>query len=116
MESQDPRAILDSPGPVCQRPAVVPAAVPRRRLPLKARILIFVVGWVLVVVGVAGLVLPGIQGGITILAGAALLSIDNQLLYRFLHRNLHRWPWVWSRIERFREKAHHWAEKLHRRH
>lgn len=72
------------------------------------------VGWALIAVGIAGLVLPGIQGGITILAGTALLSVDNQVLYRFLHRNLHRWPWVWSQVERFRAKAHTWAEKLHR--
>lgn len=116
MKSQDSQAILDRTGPVCQRPAGdEPPEAPRRRLSTRARVAIFLVGWALILVGIAGLVLPGIQGGVTILAGAALLSVDNQLLYRFLHRRLHRWPWVWSRVERFRDKAHVWAEKLHRR-
>lgn len=119
MKSQDSHAILDRHGPVCQRPATGEALAvverPRHRLSLPARIVIFVLGWALVVVGVAGLFLPVLQGGLTLLAGAALLSIDNQMVYRFLRRGLHRWPWLWTHVEDFREKAHHWAEKLHRR-
>ena len=73
---------------------------------------IFVAGWLLVLIGVAGLVLPGIQGIFTILLGAALLSLDNELVYRALRRSLTRWPRAWHRIERFREKAH---QRLHRK-
>lgn len=80
-------------------------------LPLGIRIGIFVLGWVLVLVGVAGLVLPGIQGVITIVAGAALLSLDNDLVYRGLRRCLGRWPRIWDKVEGFRAKAH---AKLHR--
>jgi hypothetical protein len=121
MKSQDSHAILDRRGPVCQRPAggaggeaLAVVERPRHRLSLRVRIAIFVVGWALVAFGVVGLFLPVLQGGLTILAGAALLSIDNQMVYRFLRRGLHRWPWLWEHVERFREKAHHWAEKLHR--
>jgi hypothetical protein len=70
------------------------------------RVVIFAAGWLLIVVGVAGLVLPGVQGIITILAGAALLSLDNELVYRGLRRLLARWPQVWRRVEHFRERAH----------
>jgi hypothetical protein len=59
---------------------------------------------------VAGLVLPGIQGVLTILVGAALLSLDNELVYRGLRRLLTRWPDAWHRVERFRERAH---DRLH---
>jgi hypothetical protein len=83
----------------------------RPPLPLAARVGIFVLGWVLILVGVAGLVLPGIQGIATILVGAALLSLDNELVYRGLRRLLTRWPRAWERLERFREKAH---DRLHR--
>jgi len=79
---------------------------PRPPLPLGVRIGIFIVGWLLILVGVAGLVLPGIQGIATILIGAALLSLDNELVYRGLRRLLARWPHHWRRLERFREKAH----------
>ena len=83
----------------------------RRPLPFRARVGIFILGWVLIVIGVAGLVLPGIQGIATILAGAALLSLDNELVYRGLRRLLARWPKVWDRLEGFREKTH---DRLHR--
>ncbi|PYQ58189.1 MAG: hypothetical protein DMF53_20880 [Acidobacteria bacterium] len=83
----------------------------RPRLPFWVRVAIFILGWLLILVGVAGLVLPGIQGIATILVGAALLSLDNELIYRGLRRLLTRWPKAWNRLEGFREKAH---EKLHR--
>jgi hypothetical protein len=88
---------------------------PRPPLSLGIRIGIFVVGWVLILVGVAGLVLPGIQGIVTILAGAALLSLDNELVYRGLRRLLARWPNLWLRVERFRERAHDWLHRFTRR-
>jgi len=84
---------------------------PRPRLPFRARVAIFVLGWLLILVGIAGLVLPGIQGIATILVGAALLSLDNELVYRGLRRLLARWPKAWHRLEGFRERAH---ERLHR--
>ncbi len=85
---------------------------PRPRLRLGVRIVVFVLGWVLILVGVAGLVLPGIQGVLTIVAGAALLSLDNELIYRLMRRAFLRWPHLWDRIERLRERAHN---RLHRR-
>ncbi|MGH9362049.1 MAG: PGPGW domain-containing protein, partial [Thermoanaerobaculia bacterium] len=80
-------------------------------LPFGWRVAIFVAGWTLILIGVAGLVLPGLQGIVTILLGAALLSLDNELVYRGLRRALARWPRAWQRVERFRARAHAW---LHR--
>jgi hypothetical protein len=103
----------------------VPAAGPGERLPmcvrlhrplpLGARIALFVVGWLLVLVGIAGLVLPGIQGVLTIVVGAALLSLDNDMMYRALRRVLRRWPKVWGRVEHFRGKAHDRIYRMFRR-
>jgi hypothetical protein len=84
---------------------------PRPPLPVGVRIAIFVIGWILVLVGVAGLVLPGIQGIATILIGAALLSLDNALVYRGLRKLLRRWPDILHRLEHFREKTH---DRIHR--
>lgn len=84
---------------------------PRPPLPLGARIAIFILGWLLILIGVAGLVLPGIQGVFTIVLGAALLSIDNALVYRGLRRAFTRWPHLWNKVEQFREKAH---DRMHR--
>ena len=92
-------------------PPELPKPEPHPRLPLGIRIAIFLLGWVLILVGVAGLVLPGIQGIATILAGAALLSLDNELVYRGLRRLLARWPGLWQTVEHFRERA---RDRLHR--
>jgi uncharacterized membrane protein YbaN (DUF454 family) len=90
---------------------MLPAMEGRPPLPLGARVGIFILGWLLILIGVAGLVLPGIQGVATILIGAALLSLDNELVYRGLRRLLARWPRIWDRLEHFREKTH---ERVHR--
>ncbi|HXU30081.1 MAG TPA: PGPGW domain-containing protein [Thermoanaerobaculia bacterium] len=90
---------------------MVEPSPPRLRHRLGVRIGLFVVGWVLILVGVAGLVLPGIQGVLTIVVGAALLSLDNELIYRLMRRAFLRWPHLWERVERLREKTH---ERLHR--
>jgi len=87
------------------------APPPRPTLPVRARIGVFLVGWVLILVGLAGLILPGIQGIFTLLLGAALLSLDNDWVYRGLRRLLQRWPDVLRRLEHFRERAH---ERIHR--
>jgi len=80
----------------------------RRRLSLGTRVLAFAIGWSLLLVGVAGLALPGIQGILTILVGVAVLSLASETAYRLLKRLLHRWPPVWNRIERLRERVHDW--------
>jgi hypothetical protein len=102
-----------APKPIPEVPEI--RVEPRPPLPLGVRIAVFVAGWVLILVGVAGLVLPGIQGVITIVAGAALLSLDNELVYRGLRRLLTRWPKVWHKVEHFRERAHRWLQaRFHR--
>lgn len=90
---------------------MLPGMDVRPPLPFSVRVGIFILGWVLILIGVAGLVLPGIQGIATILAGAALLSLDNELVYRGLRRLLARWPKIWERLEGFRERTH---DRLHR--
>lgn len=87
-----------------------PPRQPHRPLPLWVRILVLVVGWIVVLIGIAGLVLPGIQGIATIVAGAAILSVASELCYKWTKKTLHRWPWIWTRVERFRIKIH---DKLH---
>lgn len=84
---------------------------PRRPLPLWLRVVVLLVGWVVLLVGVAGLVLPGIQGVFTILLGAAILSVASELAHKWMRQALQRWPKVWDRVEGFREKI---QDRLHR--
>lgn len=78
---------------------------PRRHEPPLAwwlRILLFLVGWILVLVGIAGLVLPGLQGILTLLLGAAVLSVASELAYKLLRYSFRPWPRLWVRVARFR--------------
>ncbi|MEM7481406.1 MAG: PGPGW domain-containing protein [Acidobacteriota bacterium] len=68
------------------------------------RVLLFSVGWILVLIGVAGLVLPGIQGILTIAVGLALLSVVSGAIHRWIQRGLQRWPSLLEKMETFRSK------------
>ena len=86
-----------------------PSRLPK--LSLGMRVVAFVLGWGLVLVGVAGLALPGIQGVLTLLAGTAVLSVVSETVYRLLRRLFRRWPSGWKRVRGFRRRVHGW---LHR--
>ena len=88
------------------------ARLQRANLPLTTRIVLFLIGWSLVLIGVAGLALPGIQGILTILIGAAILSVASETVYRLLKKLFQRWPRLWERIDRFRHRVH---DRLSRR-
>jgi len=79
----------------------------------KIRFALLVVGWVLMVVGIAGLALPGIQGIVTIVIALAILSIASETAHRWLHRIFHPWPNAWEKIAHLRRRLH---DKLSRRH
>ena len=106
--------MLDTERPPSQPPV---DGTERRRLPhpplsLWLRLLLLGVGWFLLLVGVAGLVLPGIQGILTMLFGAAILSVASESVYRLLRRLLRdRWPTLWHKVEGFRDR---WRTRLAR--
>jgi len=111
LESSPPREDAPpQPGPVAVPPIAEEPHVRRRRLhrplPLWLRILVLLVGWIVLLVGVAGLVLPGIQGIATIAIGAAILSVASELAYEWMRKSLRRWPKVWDRVERFRDRIY----------
>jgi hypothetical protein len=76
---------------------------PRRpRISRRMRVVFFAAGWLLVAIGVAGLVLPGIQGVVTIVVGLALLSVVSRTAHGGIRRALARWPGLRRRVERLR--------------
>ncbi|HWN41316.1 MAG TPA: PGPGW domain-containing protein [Thermoanaerobaculia bacterium] len=111
LESSPPREDAPpQPGPVAVPPIAEEPHARRRRLrrplPLWLRILVLLVGWIVLLVGVAGLVLPGIQGIATIAIGAAILSVASELAYEWMRKSLRRWPKIWDRVERFRDRIY----------
>ena len=79
-----------------------------QHLSVWVRLLLLLSGWLLVLVGIAGLILPGIQGILTIVAGAAVHSLVRELAYDILRWSSSRWPRLWRRILRLRLKIHGW--------
>ena len=76
------------------------------------RLLLLGLGWFLLLVGVVGLVLPGIQGILTMLFGAAILSVASESVYRLLRRLMRdRWPALWHKLDGFRDR---WRTRLAR--
>ena len=70
------------------------------------RLAVLIVGGLLVLVGIAGLVLPGIQGILTIVLGLAVTSLASEFVHRQLRRLLARWPEAHQTRERFRMRVH----------
>ena len=83
-----------------------------RPLPLWLRIGLLFIGWLIILVGIAGLVLPGIQGILPIVVGAAILSVASERAYRAIRYVVKRWPSIHDRLDRFRERLH---DKLSRK-
>lgn len=85
----------------------IPDVPPEPILSPGVRFGLYLLGWVLVLIGIAGLILPGIQGIVTILAGVVVLSLVSLTVHRWARRGLARWPKTLERYERMREKATH---------
>ncbi|MEZ5312774.1 MAG: hypothetical protein R2862_03520 [Thermoanaerobaculia bacterium] len=79
-----------------------------QRLPLPTwlRILVITTGWLFVLLGIAGIFLPILQGGICLAIGFALLSIGSQSVHLWLRRMFGRWPGLWRRLEKLRRRIH----------
>ncbi|MEO7795858.1 MAG: hypothetical protein ABIV06_13900 [Thermoanaerobaculia bacterium] len=79
-----------------------------QRLPLRPwlRVSVLTLGWVLILVGIAGLFLPILQGGLILALGFALLSIGSQRMHLWFRSVMGRWPRIWRRLERMRRKLH----------
>jgi hypothetical protein len=87
---------------------------PRRHLaplPFGARLLVLIVGGILILIGIAGLFLPGIQGILTLVLGAAILSLASDWVYKLQRRVFQKWPAVHEPLETFRHKAHGWLSR-----
>lgn len=86
-----------------------PAGVGRRRqrpLPLGTRVVLATLGSVLLILGIAGLFLPFLQGILFLMLAAAVLSLASDRVYGWLRGLLRdRTPSFWERVERFRTRV-----------
>lgn len=84
-----------------------------QRLPLPTwlRVTVITVGWLLILLGIAGLFLPILQGGLMLALGFSLLSIGSQTMHLWFRGLMGRWPRIWKRLEKLRRRVH---LRLHR--
>lgn len=75
-------------------------------LPRSTRWLLVILGWLLLLVGVAGLVLPGLQGILTLLFGAALLSLVSRTVLIWLRKLFSGHPRAWRKLLKMRRSIH----------
>lgn len=75
-------------------------------LPTGLRIVLYFVGWLLLLVGVAGLMLPVLQGVLFLVLGAAVLSVASEATHRWLRRLLRPWPKGAQHLEKARRRLH----------
>lgn len=74
----------------------------RPRVSRWTRVGLITLGGVLMAIGVAGLVLPFIQGVVTILAGLVVVSLGSYSAHRWTRRSLRRWPRLLGAYEKMR--------------
>lgn len=75
-------------------------------LPLALRLALLVLGWLIIVLGLAGLLLPGLQGILMLVLGAAILSVASDSVHRWLEKVLEHRPNIRRRMNAFRTKLH----------
>jgi uncharacterized protein len=72
------------------------------------RIGLLVVGWAFIVLGIAGLFLPFLQGVLFLLIGLFILSGEYVWAHKLLHRLKERFPKIAGRFEHGRHRAEAW--------
>lgn len=75
-------------------------------LPLGTRLVLLALSWLCLILGLAGLLLPGLQGVFLLLLGMALLSVASDTVHRWMESVLHRHPGLQRRLQRFRARVH----------
>lgn len=73
------------------------------------RIALEIVGWLFIVVGIAGLFLPVLQGILFLLIGLFILSTQYEWAHRLLHRLRERFPRIAEQFDKAKAKADRWV-------
>ncbi len=76
------------------------------------RLLVLVVGWGFILVGIAGLFLPVIQGILCLLIGLIILSSEYVWAHRLLQKLKARFPRLAERAHGAHQKAEGWLRRV----
>ena len=76
------------------------------------RILVLAVGWMFILLGIAGLFLPILQGILFLLIGLIILSTEYVWAHHLLGRLSERFPGVAKHAHAAKERAHSWLLRI----
>lgn len=92
-------------------PEPIPASKGTVRTPLK-RVLVLMVGWSFILLGIAGLFLPILQGILFLLIGLFILSTEYVWAHHLLARLRARYPRISALAHQAKERAERWMGKI----
>jgi uncharacterized membrane protein YbaN (DUF454 family) len=75
--------------------------------------LVLVVGWAFILLGIAGLFLPVLQGILFLLIGLIILSTEYVWAHHLLVKVRARFPKLAETADRAKEKAVHWLRRIY---
>jgi hypothetical protein len=73
---------------------------------------VLIAGWAFVLVGIAGLFLPVLQGVLFILIGLFILSSEYIWAHHLLEKIRLRFPRVASQLDHAKQKGAHWLHRI----
>lgn len=76
------------------------------------RILVLIVGWGFILLGIAGLFLPILQGVLFLLVGLIILSSEYVWAHRLLTRLRERFPKIGRTADQATERATAWLRRI----
>ena len=83
-----------------------------RKLPYVGRVVAGILAWLLLVVGLAGLVLPGLQGVLILALSVTMFSLTSSRVHERLRSAFRRWPKGWRRVVKVRRTLERWLTRL----
>lgn len=76
------------------------------------RWIVLCVGWAFILLGIAGLFLPVLQGMLFLLIGLLILSSEYVWAHRLLQRFQRRFPRLGAMMQRAEDRARCWLERI----
>lgn len=76
------------------------------------RIVVLVVGWMFILLGLAGLFLPVLQGVLFLFIGLIILSTEYVWAHHLLQRLRERFPGLAKHADHAKERAHAWLQRI----
>jgi uncharacterized membrane protein YbaN (DUF454 family) len=76
------------------------------------RVAVLALGWTFILLGLAGLFLPVLQGVLFLFIGLIILSTEYVWAHHLLRRLRERFPGLAQHADRAKERAHAWLRRI----